>query len=794
MSVWVLRAALLLSLVAGPSGVWAEQIALTVEEQQWIDAHPQLRVGVAEAYAPFEYMEGSQLHGRSFYYLESVSRQTGLTFSYVPTSTQSQREHLLQEGQVDLLSSYFHFRNAPLESTLKVQPYHTTLPVIVIRMDSPEVYDLEQLQDKTVVIPDNELYEAMFRDRGINATLIRNNSAMQMLTLVKEGRADAVVADNTYLMAFLHREFQGSLHISGVVGGLQLDTNMAVRSDQTILFSILKKSLNAITPQEHSVIYQNFFRELDFVDLSLLSISNHYMHLLLLGLLALLALGVLVYRSLLHQRRAMRNEHEKNLFLGLMGHAIRTPMNAALAAMELLGHTRLNQQQRHFSDLANNGATALLRLLDTVFDTSQAHTSQLRFAPATTDVEVLVRSVVSLHRLRAGEKQLTLNLHIEEQMPLLLLDGALLGQVFHNLLSNAIKFTDAGYVDIDLRLVTEEDVAPQLQVIVRDTGLGISQTVQASLFRPYVQASHSSKHSGGTGLGLVICQQMMRVMNGTLTLTSEPGVGTTVTVQLPVTWMPEPVLALTDTRGGASNAVPSGLQVLVIEDTFANQQVLRAQITSLGCLPVIAPDAAQASILFAQNCYDLILMDCDLPDQDGYSLTLQLRALEQQLGRSRCPIIAISALTGDQHHARCMAAGMDGIAGKPIGLNTLREVIEAWCEVVLVVPCEQDLISPCDETQIYREIARDLGNLVKALALRDRQLAWSSAHRVHGAASVMEWGILAESSETLENLLRAQVSWDDPAYAYTVKALLAHWKVMSCGTSLEVLKVSELNG
>lgn len=794
MNVWALRAALLLSLVAGPCGVWAGQIALTAEEQQWINAHPQLRVGVAEDFVPFEYMEGSQLHGRSLYYLESVSRQTGLTFSYVPTSTKSQREHLLQDGQVDLLSSYLHFKSAPLKPTLKVQPYRTTSPVIVMRVGSPEILDLEQLQGKTVVIPDNEHYESMFRESGINATLIRSNSAIQMLSLVKDGQADAVVASNAYLMAFLYRQFQGVLQITGVVGSQQLDINMAVRSDQTLLFSILEKALSSITPQEHNDIYQNLLHELGVGDFSLLNISNHYLHLLLLGLLALLALGTLVYRSLLHQRRAMRNEHEKNLFLGLMDHAIRTPINAALEAMELLGRTRLNQQQRHFSDLANNGATALLRLLDTVFDTSKAQAKPMHFAPAVTDVEVLVRSVVSLHRLRAGEKQLTLNLHIEEQLSLLLLDGALLGQVIHNLLSNAIKFTDVGHVDLNLRLVIKEDAAPQLQVVVRDTGIGISQTVQASLFRPYAQASDSYKRSGGTGLGLVICQQMVDLMGGTLTFTSDPGLGTTVTVQLPVTQMPESALALTDMRMLSSTAVPSGLQVLVVEDTLANQQVLRAQLSSLGCLPVIAADAVQASILFGQNCYDLILMDCDLPDQDGYSLTQQLRALEQQLGRSRCPIIAISALTGDQHHARCIAAGMDGMASKPIGLNQLREVIEAWCEVVLVVSSAQDLMPSCDETQIYREIARDLGNLVKALALRDRQPALCSAHRLHGAASVMEWVILAESSETLEYLLRADVSWDDPAYACAMKALLAHWKVMSHGTPLEVLQEGELNG
>lgn len=795
MQMWARRAALLLSLLAGHGSASAMgEVVLSAEEQRWIEAHPLLRVGVAEDSLPFEYMKGSQLHGRSLYYLELMSHLTGIRFSYIPSKTQGERERMLQEGQVDLLSSYFRFKSAPLDQTVKVQPYHTTSPIIVMRVGSPAAFDLDQLQGKIVVIPDTDYYEAMFRHKGINSTLIRSNSAMQMLTLLEEGKADAVVASNTGLMPFLFRRFTGVLQITGVVGSEPLDINMAVQSEQTILLSILEKALKSITPQERNDIYQHFFRDLDVESLSLSDIRSHYLHLLLLGLLTLLTLGVLVCRSLVHRLRAMRSEHEKTLFLALMDHAIRTPMNAALAAIDLLGHTRLNQQQRHFSDLANNGVATLLRLLDNVFDTSKPQASNLRVVLVDTDVEMLLQGVADLHRLRASEKQLTLNLYIEAQLPLLLLDSILLGQVIHNLLSNSIKFTDAGRIDIDVRLAVEKSAAPQLLIEVRDTGIGISKTVQASLFRAYAQASNSYRRSGGTGLGLVICQQMVDVMSGSLTLTSEPGVGTTVTVRLPARHAGESVSTSTEVRMLPPAAVFGGLQVLVVEDTLANQQVLRAQISSLGCLPVIAATAGQAHALFAQNCYDLILMDCDLPDQDGYSLAHQLRALELQVGRPHCPIIAISALTGDQHNARCMAAGMDGMSSKPIGLDRLREVIERWCEVTLTGPSTELMEYPSNEIEIYREIARDLGNLVRALALHDRETALCSAHRLHGATLVLAWEALAESSNALENLLRADVSLDNPSYVKVMKALLARWKVVSNGMLLEVLQTGELNG
>lgn len=211
------------------------------------------------------------------------------------------------------------------------------------------------------------------------------------------------------------------------------------------------------------------------------------------------------------------------MFLAVMGHEIRSPMNAVLAAMELLGHTRLNEQQRHFVHLANGGANALVRLLDTVLDTPGSGARALRLSIEPTDVTALVQGVVGLHRLRAREKHLSLNVSIHTTLPLLLLDSSRLTQIFHNLLSNAIKFTDAGGVDIKLCLVGSQADGQQLQVKVRDTGIGMSDAVQASLFRPYAQATHSYKRSGGTGLGLVICQQLANLMQGSLTLNSEPG-------------------------------------------------------------------------------------------------------------------------------------------------------------------------------------------------------------------------------------------------------------------------------
>ncbi|WP_231982571.1 ATP-binding protein [Pseudomonas mucidolens] len=743
---------------------------------------------MVEDLIPFEYMKGGMLHGRSMHYLQFLTAATGLQFMYVVGKRIDVREQMLLDGQVDMLSSHMRLRSEPVNPDIKKLIYHTTSPIIVTRIDNPDIFDLEQLQGKTVVIPDVERYAKMFSTREIQANLLRNTSAVDMLTMVQDGRADAVVATETFLMPYLYRRFQGVLEASGVVGSQMLDVGIAVRADQTILISILEKVLKSITAEERKVIYEQWYHDLDVDAPSLSSISGHYLHALILSALALAGLCALAYLGHRQRHRAVRSEQEKTMFLAVMSHEIRSPMNAVLAAMELLWHTRLNEQQRHFAHLANSGVNALVRLLDDGLHLSDPDARPLRLTIEPTDVTALVEGVVGLHRLRAREKRLSLTPNIQAQLPLLLLDSSRLTQIFHNLLSNAIKFTDTGGVDINVRLSASQVDVQQLQIEVRDTGIGVAEAVSATLFRPYAQASYTNNQAGGTGLGLVICQQLVSLMDGVLMFSSEQGVGTTVTISLPATTAPEP-LALPETEAAPAQMADSSLQILIVEDTLANQEVLRAQISGFGCRPAVAGDAAQASALFGESAYDLILMDCDLPDQDGYSLVRELRVFELQLGRTRCPIIAISALTGDQHLQRCLDAGMDAVLSKPIRLGQLGEVIERWCGVKLAAPSASLMAPTLDQAAINREMASDLGSLIKALALCDRPSALHVAHRLHGAALIMEWSALGLAAEHMERLLRGGEGWDDPVYGQSLQVLVQHWQALSGDTLLYVLPV-----
>lgn len=763
----------------------AGPVELSAEQKDWVQTHPVLRVGVVEDLMPFEYISDAVMRGRSIEYLQFVTAATGLQFTFVPGKTLAEREKMLLEGQVDLLSSYLRFRSEPTTKGLRTLAYESTSPVIVTRVESPDVFDIDQLHGKTVAIPDGTYYQQIFRRKGVQATFKKSASALEILTSVEDGSADAAIASAIFLTPYLYQRFQGILEVSGVLGSQVLDVSMATRTDQVMLYSILEKVFASITVEQRNRLYGRWYQDLDLNVPSLPSIAAHYLHVLILGALVLVSLCALLYRGQRQRRLAVRSEQEKTMFLAVMGHEIRSPMNAVLAAMELLGHTRLNQQQRHLAHLANSGANALGRLLDDVLDRPGSIAKPPRLAVEAIDIEALVQGVVGLHRLRAREKHLSLNCHIQAQLPLLLLDSSRLTQVFHNLLSNAIKFTDTGGIDIDVALAVTAHGTAQLQIEVRDSGVGISDAAQADLFRPYAQARESSRRTGGTGLGLMICRQLVGLMQGTLTLTSEQGSGTTVAIRLPVSIGEEPPV-LMHQAAPSTQPVVSGLQILVVEDTYANQEVLRAQISAFGCQPVIAADAAQAWPLFRATVYDLVLMDCDLPDEDGYGLVRRLRTLEIQLGRTRSPIIAISALTGDRHLQRCIEAGMDATLSKPIRLGQLCEVIERWCGVKLAAPSTSLMAPLLDQAAINREMAGDLANLVKAVALCDRESAQHVTHRLHGAALIMEWSALAQAAEYMERLLYGEAEWG-PVHAQALQPLVQQWAALSGDTALDVL-------
>jgi len=770
------RLLLVLALVCLPAsaGVYASSppMALTQQEVDWIAAHPVLRVGVFEDLLPFEYMSGGQLRGLSAKYLRLIGLRTGLHFEPVLTTTRSARKEMLISGEVDILSTRRRSDDpAQDRGMLYTLPYNTSSTILVSRFGDQPLAGLEQLAHKRLAMLGREVYGAFLREEAPGVTLIAAQNAVDMMAMVKDGKADAAIASEWLLIPYLSRQYQGVLQISGVVPQLHTGVSMAVRDSDEILLSILEKALASITGDERKAIFDAWFADMNLDIPTIRSIAEHYAGELWLLLAIVLLLITLVWQSRVQRRRVVQREREKAMFLAVMSHEVRSPMNAVLAAVELLEHTPLDEQQRHFADLANTGANTLLRLVDDVLDISKMEAGQLQLNLEPVDLWSLLQQQVDDYRVYAEEKGLTLTLTGQRPVASALVDDQRVAQVLRNLISNAIKFTEHGRVEVQLLSPdTQPGASSDVLMRVVDTGIGLSDQAQAALFRPYARARQSFKRSGGTGLGLVICRRLVKLMHGELSLSSVPGSGTQVEVRLPVEWAGalEPPVRAAD-PDAASREV--SLWVLVSGGEYADQQAVKALLQGFGLGVRLAAEGDEALALFNQHRVDLVLID----EHQAFNLSGPMRDVERQQQRGHCPIIAMSQVTGNDYLERCFEAGLDGVLSKPVRQDKLQQMIELWCDQVLIPAAQVHSASGQEREGRQEALRQDLNRLFSAVALRDRPVALQAAHRLKGAAQTVGWTAIAAGAEGIESLLHDEVNWPTVAVADQLNLMAQDW-------------------
>ncbi len=367
----------------------------------------------------------------------------------------------------------------------------------------------------------------------------------------------------------------------------------------------------------------------------------------------------------------------KSDFLANISHEIRTPLNGVIGMTALALDESLPPTAREYLQTARESSQLLLTIINDVLDFSKIEAGQMTTEQVPFDLRQTLYEAVELLRPKADEKGLALRFRYGLQAPVHVLgDPVRVRQIVLNFLGNAIKFTTVGSVEIEA--VPETDGStPEWTIAVRDTGLGITAEQQARLFTKFTQADPSTTRCfGGTGLGLAISKQLAELMGGCVGVRSEPGVGSTFWVRLPLPPAPEPVTASAPVSIRTKEAVEAGTRVLLVEDNVVNQKIAVRMLEKLGCVVDCALNGKFAVECCSIQSYGVIFMDCQMPVLDGYGATAQIR--QGETGRRRTPIIALTAhaMAGDRE--RCLAAGMDDYLSKPLRREELAETLARW--------------------------------------------------------------------------------------------------------------------
>jgi len=378
------------------------------------------------------------------------------------------------------------------------------------------------------------------------------------------------------------------------------------------------------------------------------------------------------------QRSAVAANDAKSAFLATMSHELRTPLNGVLGMARALQRTELDRRQQGYVDTILRSGDGLMTILNDVLDISKIEAGRMDLDVAPFDLTALGEQTVELWAEGAAAKSLTLTCKTESGLPPMVLgDEHRVRQILMNLVSNALKFTEKGSVTIWLRAAPAADGDGGVEIVVADTGIGMTPDQTASLFNPYVQAEASTaKRFGGTGLGLAICRKLATMMGGEISVMSDPGQGSAFRVWLPLPAAEEAEEATDE----APESLPS-LRILVADDNPINQAVARAVLEAAGVVVETANDGAQALERLRVEHFDVVLMDVHMPNMDGVEAVGRLR--DGQAGRADIPVVALTADAMPGEESRLKALGFDALQHKPVQPAAL---IAAIAEVLAAPP------------------------------------------------------------------------------------------------------------
>lgn len=385
---------------------------------------------------------------------------------------------------------------------------------------------------------------------------------------------------------------------------------------------------------------------------------------------------VYVKRLTISSERLTKANESKDAFWAKISHEIKTPLNGILGMTNLLISGNINKEQKDLLSIIKDSGENLNLILSDVIDYSKLESGEIQLIKKPFDIQEMLDTVISTFQGFADNKGIHLNYLLDGDVPKgILSDEARLKQILFNLVNNAVKFTDHGYVKI---LVEKGSRLNRLRFIIEDSGIGIPTNKQDKIFKPFTQVDDSlSRKYGGSGLGLIICKNLVELMGGEISFESQVSRGTSFSFE--IEYIPVQVKKLSS---DSSNQVNSNFlskvqdsKLLVVEDNPINQKLLVTLLNKQGLKTDVANNGQEAVNLCQENQYDMIFMDIQMPIMDGIQATKEILKLKHDTVPK---IVAVTANTLQEDRDRCLEAGMSDFISKPISNQNLVSALERF--------------------------------------------------------------------------------------------------------------------
>ena len=662
--------------------------ALSSDEQEWLKQHGAIRVGYLENDPGFSAVDpkSGKLMGVVNDYIEYASNcfEQPLEFNLVGLDSQEELIQAVRDNKIDVI---FHVNQNPYYAEKNgLALSNTVLSVPFAAVTAQEAFD-ESAENTVAIAKENSKYKWYVTYNYPNWNIKECNSIKDAEQEVRNGKADCFIARSGQAMDYVNDKKMHSVFLTKTA-----NTSFAVDKGNTILMSILNKTLKSIQTSKLTgavSMYEDSLKRVTFTDFIK---DNFLMVIIMFSLVFILILGMFIHllkkakaaetKARESQTQAENANAAKSAFLFNMSHDIRTPMNALLGYNQLMKKELTDPKLLHYQRAVEQSGNLLLAIINNVLDMARIESGRVELDESYARIDQTVDEIKSVFEPQADQKGLNLIFETQVEHQHVLCDITKTKQILVNLISNAVKYTPTGgTVTVTVQEIPcEQENSVKIQIEVRDTGIGMSKEFLPTLFDSFSRERNTTVGKvAGTGLGMAIVKKYVDLMGGSIDVKSELGKGTVFTLILIQKKADENYYGQKASKTDAADMESSlrGKHILLAEDNDLNAEIAIAILEETGLVIDRVEDGIQCVNQIEQmpaGTYDMILMDIQMPNMDGYEATKCIRHL-QDIKKAEIPIIAMTANAFQEDAEKCIAVGMNAHLAKPLDIKKVEQTI-----------------------------------------------------------------------------------------------------------------------